>query len=78
MSPPSSLQQGEGQVRSVLPGALLAGPTSLNRGEGLLAGLTREVGSGEGGGSGGRRREDERTPTMMGLMLDSNSDRPHR
>jgi len=56
MSPLTSLRKGEGQVRSVLAGALLAGPTSLNRGEGLLAGLTREVGSGEGGGGGGRRR----------------------
>jgi len=70
MSPPTSLRKGEGQVRSALAGALLDGPTSLNRGEGLLAGLTREVGSGEGGGGGGRRREDERTPTVMGLMLD--------
>jgi len=77
MSPLTSLQKGEEQVRSVLAGALLAGPTSLNRGEGLLAGLTREVGSGEGGG-GGRRGEDERTPTVMGLMLNLNSARPHR
>ena len=78
MSPPTSLRKGEGRVRSVLAGALLAGPTSLNRGEGLLAGLAREFGGGEGGGGGGRRREDERTPTVMGLMFDSNSAFPHR
>jgi hypothetical protein len=78
MSPPTSLWKGEGRVRSVLAGALLDGPTSLNRGEGLLSELTCEVGRGEGGGGGGRRREDERTSTVMGLMFDSNSARPHR
>jgi hypothetical protein len=57
----------------VLAGALFVGPTSLNRGEGLLAGLTREDGGGSDGGGGGRRREDERTSTVMGLMFDSNS-----
>jgi len=62
----------------MLAGALLAGPTSLNRGEGLLSGLAREFGGGEGGGGGGRRREDERTPTVMELMFDSNSAFPHR
>ena len=50
----------------VLAGALLAGPTSLNRGEGLRAGLTCEVGGGEGSG-GGRRRKDERISTVMGF-----------
>jgi len=59
MSLPTSLRKGEGQVCSALAGALFAGPTSLNRGEGLLAELTCEVGSGEGGGGGGRRRKDE-------------------
>jgi len=80
MSPPTSLRKGEGRVRSVLAGALLAGPTSLERGEGLLAGLARKVGGGEGGGGGGGggRREDERTSTVMGLMFDSNSARPLR
>jgi len=78
MSPPTSLRKGEGRVRSVLAGALLAGPTSLNRGEGLLAGLEREVGGGEGGGGDGIRGEDERTSTVMGLMFDSNSAFPHR
>jgi hypothetical protein len=63
----------------MLAGALLAGPTSLERGEGLLAGLARKVGGGEGGGGGGGgRREDERTSTVMGLMFDSNSARPLR
>jgi len=49
----------------VLAGALLDGPTSLNRGEGLRAGLTCEVGGGEG--SGGGRRKDERISTVMGF-----------
>jgi hypothetical protein len=62
----------------VLAGVLLAGPTSLNRGEGLLAMLTCKVGGGEGAGSGGRWREDERTSTVLGLMFDSNSARPLR
>jgi hypothetical protein len=70
MSPPTSLRKGEGRSRSVLAGALLGGPTSLNRGEGLLAGLACEVGGGEAGGGGCRRREDERTSTVMGLMFD--------
>ena len=48
-------------------------PTSLDRGEGLVSGLTGEIGGGLDGGSGGRRREDERTSTVMGLMLYSNS-----
>ena len=78
MSPPTSLRKGEGRVRSVLAGVLWAGPTSLNIGEGLLAGLAREVGGGEGGGGGGRRRENERTSTVMALMFDSNSARTHR
>jgi hypothetical protein len=56
----------------VLAGAPLVGPTSLNRGEGLLAGLTREVGGGEDEG-GGEEREDERTSTVMWLMFDLNS-----
>jgi len=40
---------------------VLIKPTSLNRGEGLVAGLTQETGGGEGegegedGGGGGRR-----------------------
>ena len=40
---------------------VLKEPTSLNRGEGLVSGLTREAGGGEGkgkgedGGCGGRR-----------------------
>jgi len=76
MSPPTSLRKGEGRVRSMLAGALLAGPTSLNRGE--VAGLEREVGGGEGGGGDGIRGEDERTSTVMGLMFDSNSAFPHR
>jgi len=59
MSPPTSLQKEEGRVHSMLAGALLGGPTSLNRGEGLLARLAHEFGGGEGGGGGGRRREDE-------------------
>ena len=43
------------------PEAVLIEPTSLNRGEGLVARLTREAGGGEGkdegedGGCGGRR-----------------------
>jgi len=78
VSPPTSLWKGEGRVRSALAGVLLAGPTSLNRGEGLLAELAHEVGGGEGGGGGGRRREDEQTSTVMGLMFNSNSVRPHR
>ena len=78
MSLPTALRKGEGWVHSVLAGVLLAGPTSLNRGEGLLAGLAHKVGGDEGGGGGGRRREDERTSTVMGLMFDSNSVRPHR
>ena len=50
----------------MLAGALLAGPTSLNRGEGLRAGLMCKVGGGEGSGSG-RRRKDERISTVMGF-----------
>ena len=50
----------------MLAGALLAGPTSLNRGEGLRAGLMCEVGGGEGSG-GGRRRKDEQISTVMGF-----------
>jgi len=73
MSPPTSLRKGEGRVRSVLAGALLAGPR-----EGLLAQLEREVGGGEGGGGDGIREEDERTSTVMGLMFNSNSAFPHR
>jgi hypothetical protein len=57
----------------VFAGAPLVGPTSLNRGEGHLSGLGREVGGGEGEGGGGGEREDERTSTVMGLMFDLNS-----
>jgi hypothetical protein len=54
----------------VLAGESLAGPTSLNnRGEGLLTGLTRDVGAGEGWDGGGRR-EDEQKSTVMALMFD--------
>jgi len=58
MNPPTSLWKGKSRGGVVaLAGAPLVGPTSLNRGEGLLAGLTREVGAGEDeGGGGGERR----------------------
>jgi hypothetical protein len=54
----------------VLAGRSLAGPTSLNRGEGLLTGLAHDVGASEGWAGGGGRREDERTSTVMALMFD--------
>jgi hypothetical protein len=57
----------------VLAGAPLVGPTSLNRGEGLLAGLTCEVGGGEDEGDCGGEREDEQTSTVMRLMFHLNS-----
>ena len=59
MSSPTSLRKRGGQVRSVRAGASFPGPTSLNRGEGLLTGLTLEVGGGDGEGGGRGRREDE-------------------
>ena len=60
-------------------------PTSLNGGEGLVTCLKVKIGSevggsegeGEGGGGGGRR-ENEQTSTVMWLMYNSNSARPHR
>jgi hypothetical protein len=65
--------------------AVLKEPTSLNRGEGLVAGLTGEVGGveGEGEGEGGgevvvEEGENEQISTVMGLMSVSNSAPPHR
>ena len=61
-------------------------PTSLNRGEGLVAGLTRDAGGGEdedeGEDDGGEvmveEGENARISTVMRLMSVSNSDLPHR
>ena len=51
---------------------VITGPTSLNRGEGHLAGLLRVVGLELGwwalGGGGGGMREDEPKSTVMWLM----------
>jgi hypothetical protein len=68
MSPPTSLWKEEGWVHSLLAGGQIDRPTSYNRGEGLLARLTRELGGGKGEGGGRGRREGERTSTMMQLM----------
>ena len=55
--------------------ALVVEPTSLNRGEGLVYELAGDVGvvEGEGEGEGGGREvveeeENERRPTVMGLI----------
>jgi len=61
-------------------------PTSLNRGEGLVAGLTRDAGGGEGKDEGEddggevmvEEGENTRISTMMWLMSVSNSDLPRR
>ena len=61
-------------------------PTSLNRGEGLVAGLTRDAGGGEdedeGEDDGGEvmveEGENARISTVMRLMSVSNSAPPHR
>ena len=57
-------------------------PTSLNRGEGLIARLTREAGGGEGKDEGKdvvvEEGENEQISTVMRLMSVSNSDPPHR
>ena len=61
-------------------------PTSLNRGEGLVAGLTRDAGGGEdedegeddGGEAMVEEGENARISTVMRLMSVSNSDLPHR
>jgi hypothetical protein len=48
-------------------------PTSLNRGEGLVAGFLSVVENewgGEGEGGGGGTRKDEQTSTVMRLMWD--------
>ena len=61
-SRPHPFGKGRGGCGSILAcegaRAMLTEPTSLNRGEGLVTGLTGEVGGGEGeresdGGSGG-------------------------
>ena len=53
--------------------ALVVEPTSLNRGEGLVDEFAGGVGVIEGKGKGGGREvveeeENERRPTMMGLI----------
>jgi len=61
-------------------------PTSLNRGEGLVAGLTRDAGGREGKDEGEddggevmvEEGENARISTVMWLMSISNSDLPHR
>jgi len=61
-------------------------PTSLNRGEGLVARLTRDAGGGEGEDEGEddggevmvEEGENARISTVMRLMSVSNSDLPHR
>ena len=61
-------------------------PTSLNRGEGLVAGLTRGAGGGEGEDEGEddggevmvEEGENARISTVMRLMSISNSNLPHR
>ena len=60
-------------------------PTSLNRGEGLVAGWLQAVagelwwqGGGKGGGGGGGMREDEPKSTVMRLMAVLNSALPLR
>ena len=65
--------------------ALVVEPTSLQRGEGLVAGFAGEVRviAGEGEGETGGREvveeeENERKSTVMGLMCVSNSAHPHR
>jgi len=63
---------GAAAVRSAHPGVLVVEPTSLNRGEGLVAGwlwvVVGELGwPGQGGGGGGMS-EDEPTSTVMRLM----------
>ena len=65
-------------VRSVGSGPLLVGPTSLDRGEGLLIGLTCEVGGGGGEVVVGEGETMNQISTVMRLMFDSNSDRPQR
>ena len=61
-------------------------PTSLNRGEGLVARLTRDAGGGEGEDEGEddggevmvEEGENTRISTVMRLMSVSNSDFPLR
>jgi hypothetical protein len=64
----------------------LVEPTSLNRGEGLVAGFAGEIGGVEGQGEGQgevvvekwwwRNERNERKSTMIWLMAVSNSARP--
>ena len=57
-------------------------PTSLNRGEGLVAGwlgvVVVELGERRQGGGGGRMSKSEPKSTMMRLMAVLNSTLPHR
>jgi len=57
-------------------------PTSLNRGEGLITGSTRDAGGSEGEDDGTEvmveEGENARISTVMRLMSVSNSDLPHR
>ena len=72
-------------VRFVHPGVLVVEPTSLSRGEGLVAGWLRVVagelwwqGGGKGDGGGGGMRENEPKSTIMRLMAVLNSAPPLR
>jgi len=87
-SRPHPFRKGRGGCACVLASegdeAVLIEPTSLNRGEGLVARLAGEVGGVEskgkgevGGGSGGSSRERKKS-IVMRLMVVSNSARPHR
>ena len=61
---------------------MLTEPTSLNSGEGLVSGLTSEVGGVGGEGGGGdvvvEAGENERKSTVMRLISVSNSTHHHR
>ena len=76
---------GAAVVCFVHPGVLMVEPTSLNRGEGLVAewlwvvsGKLWWQGGSEGDSGGGGMRESEPKLTMMWLMVVLNSTLPHR
>jgi hypothetical protein len=76
---------GAAVVRFAHPGVSMAEPTSLNRGEGLVAECLRMVsgelwcqGGGEGDSGGGGMRENEPKSTVMWLMVVLNSAPPPR
>jgi len=76
---------GASVVHFAHPGVSMVEPTSLNRGEGLVAEWLRVVsgelwwqGGGEGDSGGGGMRENEPKSTVMRLMAALNSAPPPR